>query len=121
EVHVVGEVLPGSRHAFDLGLAAELAVGAYLLGDTAHLSGERAQLVDHRVHGGADAQKLALHRLAGDLQGHLLREVAFRDGDDDSCDLSRRSYEVVYQRIDRVDARSPRAGGGSEGSTFGHA
>ena len=31
QVHVVGEVLPGAGDALDLGLAAELALGADLL------------------------------------------------------------------------------------------
>ena len=40
EVHVVGEVLPGAGHALDLGLAAELAVGADLARDARDLGGE---------------------------------------------------------------------------------
>ena len=50
-----------------------------------------------------------------------MREVALRDGDDDPCDLSRRSDEVIDQSVDRVDAGSPRACRGSEGSALCHA
>ena len=39
---LVGEVLPGAGHAFDLGLAAELAFGADLAGHAGHFRGERA-------------------------------------------------------------------------------
>ena len=49
EVDVVGQVLPRARHALDLGLAAELALGADLARDAGDLGGERAELVDHRV------------------------------------------------------------------------
>src|SRR6202023_874162 len=37
EVDAVGEVLPRPRHARDLGLAAEAALGADLAGDPRHL------------------------------------------------------------------------------------
>ena len=40
QVHVLGEVAPGARDALDLGLAAELAVGADLARDAGDLVGE---------------------------------------------------------------------------------
>src|SRR5439155_16580872 len=49
EVDVVGEVLPGTGDAGDLGLTAELAFGADLAGDAGHFRGERGKLLDHRV------------------------------------------------------------------------
>ena len=49
EVHIVGEVLPGARHALDLRLAAELALGADLARHPRHLRGEGRQLVHHQV------------------------------------------------------------------------
>ena len=39
-VDVVGQVAPGAGHALDLGLAAELALGADLAGDAGDLVGE---------------------------------------------------------------------------------
>ena len=63
-------------HALHLRLAAELAVGADLARDARHLGGERRELVDHRVDGLADAEELALDRLAVDRERDLLREVA---------------------------------------------
>ena len=48
-VDVVGQVLPDAGDALDLGLAAELALGADLAGDAGDLGRERAELVDHHV------------------------------------------------------------------------
>ena len=52
--------VPG--HAGDLGLAAELALGADLAGDAGYLVGERRELVDHRVDGLLELGDLALAR-----------------------------------------------------------
>jgi hypothetical protein len=71
EVDVVGEVLPGARHALHLGLPAELALGADLAGHAGHLAGEGVELVDHRVDGVLELEDLALH-----VDRDLLREVA---------------------------------------------
>ena len=53
-VHGVRQVAPRAADALDLGLAAELAVRADLARHARDLVGERAELVDHRVHGLAD-------------------------------------------------------------------
>src|SRR6266511_1260123 len=66
QVDVLGEVLPGARHAGNGGLAAELALGAHLARHPRHLVGERAELVDHGVDDLADVLELALHRAALD-------------------------------------------------------
>src|SRR5205807_2491512 len=50
-VDVVGEGLPRAADPGDVGLAAELAVGADLPGDPGDLVGEARELVDHRVDG----------------------------------------------------------------------
>ena len=49
DVDVVGQVLPRAGDAADLGLAAELALGADLLRDARDLRRERPELVDHDV------------------------------------------------------------------------
>ena len=49
QVHVLGQPAPGAGDALDLGLAAELALGADLARDARDLGGERDELVDHRV------------------------------------------------------------------------
>src|SRR5207302_1302307 len=43
-VHAVGEVLPDAADPLDLGLAAELALGADLAGDAGHLAGKAVEL-----------------------------------------------------------------------------
>jgi hypothetical protein len=40
QVHVVGEILPGAGDAFNISLAAELAFGADLAGNTRDFRGE---------------------------------------------------------------------------------
>ena len=96
-VDVVCQILPGARHALDLRLAAELAVGADFLGDARNLVGEGAQLIDHRVNRGADSQELALDRLAVDFERHFLTEVALRDRADHASDLGSRLHEAADQ------------------------
>src|SRR5207248_9724149 len=68
-VHVVREVFPDAAYTFDIGLAAQLALGAHLTGDTGHLVGEGVELVDHHVDGVLELQDLAL-----DVDGDLLGE-----------------------------------------------
>ena len=65
-VDVVGEILPGARHAGHLRLAAELAVGADFARHAADFRRERAELIDHRVDGFLQLQDLAAH-VDGDL------------------------------------------------------
>jgi len=59
-VDVVGQVLPGAADSLDLGLAAELALGAYLARDAGDLVRERGELVDHRVDRVLQLEDLAL-------------------------------------------------------------
>src|SRR5207253_1351087 len=68
-VDVVGEVLPGAGDAGDLGLAAELALGADLASDARDLGGKRVQLIDHRVDRVLEREDLAL-----DVDGDLAAE-----------------------------------------------
>src|SRR6185436_7676897 len=58
-VDVVGQVAPHAGDALDLGLTAQLALGAHLAGHPGDLVGERRQLVDHRVHGRLQLEDLA--------------------------------------------------------------
>src|SRR5208337_4945095 len=81
-VHVVGEVLPGARHALDLCLPAELAFGADLARHARHLGGEAVELVHHRVDRVLQGQDLALH-----VDGDLAAEVSLGDGGGDLGDV----------------------------------
>src|SRR5207245_5617551 len=71
-VDAIGEVAPRARHAFDAGLAAELALGADLAGDARDFGGEGAKLVDHGVDGRMELQHLAAH-VGGDLARYVDR------------------------------------------------
>ena len=83
DVDVVGQVLPRAGDAADLGLAAELALGADLLRDARHLRGEGAELIDHDVD-----RALQLEDLALGVDGDLLRQVAVGDGGRDVGDVA---------------------------------
>jgi len=71
----VGQVLPGTAHAQDHGLTAELAFGADLTRHPRDFERERAELIDHRVDG-----VLELQELAADIDGDLLGEIPGRHG-----------------------------------------
>ena len=58
QVHVVGEVLPGARHARHLRLSAQLPLGAHFTSDARHLARERPQLLDGGVDGVLELQDL---------------------------------------------------------------
>src|SRR5207244_3117507 len=59
----VGQVLPRPADPADVGLAAELALGADLAGDAGHLRREGVELVDHRVDRAGKPLVFALQRL----------------------------------------------------------
>src|SRR5581483_982200 len=85
-VDVAGQVFPGPGYTGDDGLPTELAVSADLAGDPGDLTGERRELVDHRVDG-----LLQLGDLPARVDADLLAQVASRDrGGDlgDRADLS---------------------------------
>src|SRR5207245_3204476 len=86
----VGEVLPGAGDVPDVGLAAELALGADLAGDARDFGGERAELVDHRVDGVLELEDLAL-----DVDGDLSRKIAVGDGGGDLGDVADLGRQVA--------------------------
>ena len=108
-VHRVGERPPRARDAPHVGLAAQPPVGADLPGHAGDLVGERRELVDHRVHGAADAPVLAAQRAALDLQRHVLGQVALGDRLDHARDLRGGRGQVVDQGVDGAGAVGPRA------------
>ena len=94
-VHAVGELLPGARDPFDLGLTTQLALVADLVGHPGHLGGERRQLVHHRVDGRLDLENLALG-----VDVDLLGQVTGRDRGRDLGDVAHLRGEVVRHRVD---------------------
>src|SRR6185312_14736812 len=89
----------------DLGLTAELSVGAYLAGDAGDLRGEGAERVGHVVDGVGQGGDLALR-----LQAELLAEVAVGDRGDDLGDAAHLGGEVRGHDVDVVGEVLPGAG-----------
>src|SRR5205807_368746 len=96
-VDAVGEVLPSSGDAGDIGLAAQLAFLALLAGLAIHFGAERAELIDHRVDGVLQFQDFALH-----IDGDLARQVAVGDGGGDGGNVADLRCEVAGHRVNAV-------------------
>ena len=92
------------RHALDVGLAAELALGADLLRDARDLGRERRELIDHDVDG-----VLQLENLALGVDGDLLRQVALGDGGRHLGDVAHLGGEVRGEAVDVVGEVLPGA------------
>jgi hypothetical protein len=103
-VDVLGQVLPGAGDAADVGLAAELAFRADLLGDARHFGGEGRELVDHRVDG-----VLELEDLAARLDRDLLVQVARRDRGGHARDVAHLVGEVGRHEVDVLGQPAPGA------------
>src|SRR5205823_5533965 len=93
----VGQILPGAGDARHDRLAAELAVGADLAGNSCHFRGKRSELVDHRIDG-----LLELLDLATDIDGDLLRQVAIGDRDRYVGDVAYLGGQVRRHRVDAL-------------------
>src|SRR6185437_7345156 len=113
-VDALGEVLPHAGDVGDLGLAAELALGADLAGDAGDFRGEHAELLDHRVDDLGRAQELALQRPAVDVEADGAQQVALRHRGDGAGHFRGRPQQIVDQRIDRGFHFAPGAVGQAE-------
>ena len=105
DVHVVGEVLPRTRDARHLRLAAQQAFGADLARHARHFRGERVELIDHRVDGVLQLENLALH-----VHGDLARQVAARHGRRHLGDVADLRRQVGGEQVDVVGEVLPGAG-----------
>src|SRR5207249_1398909 len=104
QVDVLGQVFPDARHALDVRLAAQLALGADLAGDARHLAREGVQLVDHRVDG-----VLELEDLSADIDRDLLREVTLLDGRRDLGAVAHRAGQGAGHQVHVVGDVLPHA------------
>src|SRR6185295_3785624 len=95
----------GAGDAGDLGLAAQLAVGADFAGDARHFGGEGVELVDHGVDGVLQFQNFALH-----IDRDLARKVAAGHGGGDFGDVADLGGQVGGQQVDVVGQVLPGAG-----------
>ena len=105
QVDVVGQVLPRAGDPGHVGLAAKLALRPDFVGDSCHLRGQRAELVDHRVDGVLELEDLAL-----DVDGDLAAQVTLGDSGRDLGDVADLAGEVAGHRVDVVGQVLPRAG-----------
>src|SRR5207253_465324 len=105
-VDVVGEVLPDARDPLDLGLAAELTLGADLAGHPGDFRCVAARLSSDVVDG-----VLELEDLAPDVDGDLLRQVAVGDRRGDVGDVADLGRQVGRHQVDVVGQVFPDPGG----------
>src|SRR5206468_602883 len=97
QIDIVGQILPGACHSLDLGLAAQLAFGAYPTRRSSDLGGKGIELIDHGVD-----SVLQLEDLAFDVDGDLAREVAFGHGGGDAGDVAYLGGEIAGHGVDTV-------------------
>src|SRR6185503_14783864 len=105
QVHIVGQIGPGSGYPRHLRLAAELAFGADLARHAGHFRREAVELIDHRVDGVLELEDLALH-----LDRDFLAEVAARHGGGHLGDVAHLAGEVGGHGVDVVGQILPRTG-----------
>src|SRR5262249_33953185 len=105
EVDAIGQVLPRSGHALDLGLAAQLAFGADLAGDARYFRSERAELIYHGIDGVLQLENLALNG-----HGTLLASIAGADRRRHFGDVANLSRKIAGHQIDAVREVLPGAG-----------
>src|SRR5690606_33956034 len=103
QVHVVGEVLPGTGDAAHLRLATELAFGADFARHTGYFGCEGVQLIDHRVDGVLELEDLALH-----IDGDLFRQVAESHGGGHFGDVTHLAGKVRGHGVHVVGEVPPR-------------
>src|SRR5438132_8937408 len=106
QVDAVGEVLPGSGDALDLGLAAQLAFRPNLASHPGDFRGKGVQLVDHDVD-----RVLELEDFTPDFDRDLLRQVAPLDRGGDLGDVAHLGGEVGGELVDVIGEVAPGAGG----------
>src|SRR5262249_39424287 len=105
EVHVVGEILPGTAYARNLRLASEFAFGSDFAGYAGYFAGKGVELVDHRVDGVYELQNVTRH-IYGDFAG----EVAACDGGCHFGNVSHLGRKVSSHGIHRVGEILPGSG-----------
>src|SRR5437763_549659 len=83
EVHVIGEILPGTANAGHLRLPAQLAFRSDFAGDTRDFTGERIELIHHRVDGVFQFQNFTFN-----VDRDFARQITAGDGGRDFGDVS---------------------------------
>ena len=100
----VGEILPRSGDARDVGLTAEAAFGSDFAGHARDFAGEPVELVHHRVERFFELENFAAH-----VDRDLARQVAAGDGGRDFGDVSHLASQVAGHEVHVVGEIFPRA------------
>src|SRR5262249_60614315 len=98
----VRALFPAACDAGDVGLSAEVAIGANFAGDASDFTSEGVKLVDHGVDGVFEFENFAF-----DVDGDFAREVATSDGGCDFGDVAYLTSEVAGHRVHRVSEVLP--------------
>jgi len=94
EVDVIGKVFPGARDAGDLRLASELSFRAYFAGNAGNFSGERGELIDHRID-----RVLELQDFAFNVYRDLLTKVSVCNGGSYERDVTHLVGKVARHEV----------------------
>src|SRR5207253_1110924 len=105
EVHVVGQIFPGSAHSGHIGLTTQPAFAAHLARYAGYLAGEGVQLIHHGVNRLFEQQNLA-----ADIDGNLLGQIASGNGSRDFGDVSPPRRSVAGHEVDVVGEILPGTG-----------
>jgi hypothetical protein len=119
QIHVLDEVLPGPREPLHTRSNAELAFRPDLPDYTGDACGYGAKAIDDAIERRADAQELALERLAVHVHGHLAREITGRDVLEGSRGFDARKCHRLDERVDGANCSRPCTTGRAEGGTLG--
>ena len=112
QVDVVDEVLPGAREALDVGLGAELALGADLADDARDARGDGAQPAHDRLHGRAEFAESLPRSGAPSMWSDMSRERSpFATSPRMDRGLGDRPRHLLDERVDRVHGHGPRPAG----------
>src|SRR5205823_2789692 len=101
----IGQIFPGTGHALDVCLSAELSIGANFTSDARHFGSEGTKQVHHRVDG-----VLQLQDLAFDVDGDLLGQVAGGDGLGHVGNVAHLRGQVAGHEVNGVSEIFPGAG-----------
>ncbi len=118
-VHVVGQILPGPRHAFYLSLPTQLALGTHLPGYPRDLGREGLQLVHHGIYNFCRTHELAAHGFTVGVENDALGQIPFRHRTDNPGHFCGGHGQVEDEGIDRVTLGGPGAVYGTERDLLG--
>src|SRR5262249_22419310 len=105
EIHIIGEVLPGSGHPFHLRLTAQFSFFTDFSGEAPYLRSKRGELFHHRIDGVLQSQDFALN-----VDCDLFRKVSTGDGGGHFGDVADLSGQVRRHEVDVIGKVLPSSG-----------